>query len=255
METHINIGRSKIWVTVNGQGLPCILCNGGPGCDDYLGPVSAMIQDICRVVRFEPRGCGRSDYDGQYEIERTVDDIEAIRSHFGFERIVIGGHSAGPDIALAYTIKNPNKVAGIFGIAGGRIVNDRDWSAAYKQNLTEIGEDSGGKEFVADPKVNEIGNRSWREYIKRDSLLSDIASIKCPALFVSAEKDIRPNWPTKQLARLIRNGRYCEIKDAAHVIWLTHADELREKLCRFLRTIAAAEQGARVDTLTHPTQL
>ena len=36
-----------------------LMFNGGPGCDDYLGLVAEMIDDMCRVIRFEPRGCGR----------------------------------------------------------------------------------------------------------------------------------------------------------------------------------------------------
>ena len=40
--------------------------NGGPGCDDYLGPVSALVEDKARIIRFEPRECGRSDWDGNY---------------------------------------------------------------------------------------------------------------------------------------------------------------------------------------------
>lgn len=234
METLITVRQTKLWVSDTGQGIPCILCNGGPGCDDYLGPVSEMLLDVCRTIRFEPRGCGRSDYDGKYDIETTVDDVEAIRKHFGFDRIVIGGHSAGPDVALAYTIKYPQHVIALFAIAGGRIVNDRDWSAEYKRNLQEVGEDLGGKIFKADPHVNELGNRSWKEYIKRETLLSDIAAIAVPALFIGAEKDIRPNWPTKQIANAIKHGQYVEISGAAHVIWLTHYNQLKTVLRQFV---------------------
>ena len=56
----------KIWTTSNGLGFPFILCNGGTrGAMDYLEPVSKMIEDLCSVIRFEPRGCGRSDYGHQ----------------------------------------------------------------------------------------------------------------------------------------------------------------------------------------------
>ena len=75
MESIITIGNTKVWTIKDGNGIPCILCNGGPGCDDYLAPISNMIRDLCEVVRFEPRGCGRSDYDGNYEIERTIERV------------------------------------------------------------------------------------------------------------------------------------------------------------------------------------
>ncbi len=227
MEKFIDIDGTRIWTIAEGMGIPLLLCNGGPGCDDYLKPVSELIEDQCRVIRFEPRGCGRSDYDGRYELERTVADMEAIRQAYGIDRWIIAGHSAGPDLALAYAIRYPGRVKGIIGIAGGRIVNDREWSAVYKQNKELRGEDSGGKEFQADPMVNKIGNQTWRAYIKRPNLLKDIASIQVPAVFISAEKDIRPNWPTQQLAALMPRGTYVEIPEAAHYIWRTHADALQ----------------------------
>lgn len=237
MESMITVGKSKLWTYKSGRGIPCIICNGGPGCDDYLSPVSSMIDDLCEVVRFEPRGCGRSDYDGDYELERTIDDIEAIRVHYGFNKIIIGGHSAGPDVALAYTMKYPERVIGLFGIAGGRIVNDREWHAAYKYNLEHIGENLGSKVFKADPLVNEIGNASWREYIKKEGLLFEISQIDIPGLFINGGKDIRPNWPTKQLAALMQSCSYLEIEGAAHMIWLTHYNELKNELRNFIKML------------------
>jgi proline iminopeptidase len=50
----------RLWTISQGVGHPVMLCNGGAGCCDYLGPVAGMIDDVCRVIRSEQRGCGRS---------------------------------------------------------------------------------------------------------------------------------------------------------------------------------------------------
>ena len=55
----------------------------------------------------------------------------------------------------------------------------------------------------------------------------EIADLPIPATFINGSEDIRPSWPTRQLAALLPNGRYVEIAGAAHTVWLTHADELR----------------------------
>lgn len=230
MERMLDNAGTRIWTTFTGKGIPIILCNGGPGCDDYLGPVAEMIDDICQVVQFEPRGCGRSDRDKHYDIQTTVDDIEFIRHAYGFERIIIAGHSAGVDSALAYAMKYPSSVVGIIGISGGRVVNDREWSRIYHENLEKKGEDLGGKLFDADPDVNKIGNASWREFIQKPTLLRQLSQIKIPAVFINAEADIRPNWPTMQIASLLPCGHYVEIVGAGHNSWLSHPDELRREL-------------------------
>lgn len=214
-----------------------ILCNGGPGCDDYLGPVAAMIDDLCEVVRFEPRGCGRSDRDARYDFQTTIDDVEWVRRGYGLARTIVAGHSAGVDLALGYTMKYPAAVCGIVGISGGRLVDDREWGRVYHENLERCGEDQGGKVFDADPEVNRIGNASWKQYIKRPTLLRDLANIKAPATFINAGDDIRPNWPTMQIAALLSEGRYVEIQGARHFIWLSHPEELRRELRNAVRNM------------------
>lgn len=236
---------ARLWTTVSGAGIPTLFFNGGPGCDDYLEPVARLIDDRCRVVRFEPRGCGRSDWDGRYDLETLLRDAEAIRAAYGFERILLVGHSHGPNLALAYALRHPSRTIGVIGIAGGKVVDDRSWSAAYHERLAAVGEDLGGKVFRADPEVNRQGNASWRAYCRRPALFRELADLAVPCVFINAAEDIRPNWPTQQLAALIPNARYVEIAGAAHMIWLTHARELQQHLREALAFVTGESAEAR----------
>ena len=236
-ECYVTSGSARLWSTASGEGTPLLMFNGGPGCDDYLGPVAEMIDDLCQVIRFEPRGCGRSDWDGNYDVDTLLTDAEAVRRAYGAERCIAAGHSFGPSAALAYALRHPSRVMGLIGVAGGRVVDDKTWSAAYRKALEDVGEDVGGQVFKADPAVNPEANGSWKAYIKRPTLLREIADLHIPAIFINGGKDIRPNWPTKQLASLMPCGRYVEIPGAAHSIWLTHAGELRDELRRAVQQI------------------
>ena len=222
-----------------------LMFNGGPGCDDYLGPVAGMIDDLCRVIRFEPRGCGRSDWDGNYDIDTLLTDAERVRQAYGVDECIVAGHSFGPSVALAYALRYPTRVIGLIGISGGYMLNDRTWSEAYHKGLEEVGEDTGGHEFKADPNVNRKGNCDWRKYIKRPTLFREIADLDIPAVFVNGGNDIRPNWPTQQLASLMPSGRYVEISNAAHMIWLTHAAELKREIRQAVRQIFESACGGR----------
>ena len=166
-EHYVISGTAQLWSMASGHGTTLLMFNGGPGCGDYLGPVAEMIDDLCRVIRFEPRGCGRSDWDGNYDVDTLLTDAEAVRRDYGAERCIVAGHSFGPSAALAYALKYPSRVMGLIGIAGGNVLNDRTWSEAYHKTLKEVGEELGGHEDKADPAVNPDGNRNWREYIKR----------------------------------------------------------------------------------------
>src|SRR5215475_4123457 len=94
-ERFVDSEGARLWTISAGSGIPIVLCNGGPGCCDYLAPVAGMLDDIARVIRFEGRGCGRSDAVLPYTIATCLADLEAIRRHYGVEHWVIGGHSAG----------------------------------------------------------------------------------------------------------------------------------------------------------------
>ena len=230
MERFITSNNAKIWTMQSGSGTPLLLFNGGPGCDDYLGPVAEMINDLVTVIRFEPRGCGRSDWDGKYDVDTLIEDAEAIRLAYDIDQWIVGGHSAGPGFALAYAMKYPERTLGMVGLAGGKFVDDRDWSAAYHARREKEENENGGIQFTADQDVNPKGNKSWRQYIKRPELFRELSQISIPCVFINGGQDIRPNWPTQQLAELIPNAIYVEIPDANHYLWLSAPKVLRQEL-------------------------
>ncbi|MEZ5338534.1 MAG: alpha/beta hydrolase [bacterium] len=243
-EQFVDSAHARIWSCVSGNpdGIPVLMFNGGPGCSDYLAPVAALLEERCRVARFESRGCGRSDWDGRYELATTVADAEAVRRHYGMEHCVLLGHSQGPNHALLHALRHPDNIAGIIGIAGGKIVDDRHWSAEFHQRWDETGGDLQGLEFHADPEVNRIGNASWREYCRSEFIQRDLSRLRLPVAFINGAADIRPNWPTRQLSALLPRARYLEIEGAAHMVWFTHAQELQHELHVALDWIA--ENGA-----------
>ncbi|MCB1219904.1 MAG: alpha/beta hydrolase [Planctomycetales bacterium] len=228
----IGSGGARIWTCASGaaDGIPVLMFNGGPGCSDYLSPVAELIVERCRVVRFESRGCGRSDWDGNYDLATTIADAEAVRCHYEMDNCVLLGHSQGPNHALVHAISYPQQVRAIIGIAGGKVIDDRSWSEEFHRRWDETGGDLQGLEFHADEQVNKLGNATWREYCRSESVLRDIAALELPVAFINGAEDIRPNWPTRQLSALLQVSRYVEIAGAAHMPWFTHPDEFRREL-------------------------
>src|SRR5579862_7403824 len=114
----------RLWTIRQGAGIPVMLCNGGPGCCDYLEPVAETIADLVCVHRWEQRGCGRSDATGPYDQATCIADLEALRAHFGYERWIIGGHSWGANLSVAYACEHPERVLGLLYLSGTGITED-----------------------------------------------------------------------------------------------------------------------------------
>lgn len=233
-EHFVDSNGARIWTVETGHGFPVMLCNGGPGCCDYLEPVAHMLDDTRRVIRFEQRGCGRSESAPTYDLETCLADLENIRRFYRLDQWIIGGHSWGADLALLYALEHSSRVAGLICISGGRVHNDREWHKEYERRKEEEGEHIPEFAYPPNMEVNKQLNRAWKSFIQKPDLLLRIARLPVPALFVYGSRDIRPRWPTEQLARLLPDARFELIEGAEHVIWSSHGAELRALLREFV---------------------
>ncbi|MCY3549796.1 MAG: alpha/beta hydrolase [Candidatus Poribacteria bacterium] len=144
-EQVLQINSVRIWTAVQGNGIPMVLCHGGPGGYDYLSPIADTVPDLCQVVRYDQRGSGRSQLIGPYDVSTFVDDLEGLRKHFNFERWIVGGHSWGAGLALAYAVRFPAQTVAILHIAGTGI--DPGWHDEYRENRLNALSESEREEY------------------------------------------------------------------------------------------------------------
>jgi proline iminopeptidase len=241
-EQFVDSEGAQLWTISEGNGIPVVLCNGGPGCCDYLAPVAAMLDDIAQVIRFEARGCGRSDPLPPYTMETCLADLEAVRQHYDIERWIVGGHSAGADLALAYALAYPERVLGFICISGGRIHNDREWHRIYSERRDQELEILPAFDYPPNLEVNAQVNRSWKEHIQRPSLLRELAHLDRPGLLLYGDQDISPSWPIEQVAHLLPNASLAMIAGADHHMWVTHAEEMQSPMRHFVQQITKANK-------------
>ena len=65
-----------------------------------------------RLVRYDERGCGLSDQDvEEFSLDAWVRDLEAVIDAAGLERFPLLGISQGGPIAIAYTVRHPERVS------------------------------------------------------------------------------------------------------------------------------------------------
>ncbi|MFE4533897.1 alpha/beta fold hydrolase [Streptomyces scopuliridis] len=147
-ETVLTDDGVRLWATRTGGGAgePVILCHGGPGLWDTLEEPAALLPGT-PAYRWDQRGCGRSQRSGPYSTDRSVADLDAVRRHFGLERVTLLGHSWGARLALAYALDHPALVSGVIYVSGTGIDDDSTWHPAYKEAFRRrLGERHGRRE-------------------------------------------------------------------------------------------------------------
>jgi proline iminopeptidase len=264
----------QLWAADSGTGDPLVLCHGGPGMWDYFADLADLLRDAVRVVRWDQRGCGRSQRRGPYSIARSVADLDAVRDRLAGPRTALLGHSWGAHLALRYAIAHPGRVSHLIYVSGTGIDPDRAWHPHYERNLRQS---LGGRRDrwevlgartrtpdeerewavlqwsadFADPGaapahaqrlatpwlgVNHDCNRAVNAEAKAD--LGDLAArcraLGLPVLIVDGAEDIRPRWAVDSLHRALPNAVRVSLPGAGHLPWIERRDEFRQAVTAFL---------------------
>lgn len=125
---YVDLGDMRLWVEETGAGPPLLLISGGPGTSHhYFHPHLIPAARFARLIYVDLRGVGRSDYepgDG-YTVAQAVADLERLRRRLGLERWTLFGYSFGGTVAQLYTIRHPERVAGLV-LASSAVPMDLD---------------------------------------------------------------------------------------------------------------------------------
>jgi len=96
--------------------IPALFLHGGPGSGSQHSHRLLFDPDRFHAILFDQRGAGRSHpYLSTHAntTQHLVADIERIRTHFGFDKMLIVGGSWGSTLALAYAAAYPERVSGL----------------------------------------------------------------------------------------------------------------------------------------------
>ncbi|WP_420861828.1 prolyl aminopeptidase [Algirhabdus cladophorae] len=98
----------------NPNGVPVVVCHGGPGGGCSPAMRRYFDPDIYRIVLFDQRGCGRSRPHASVKDNTTwhlIADMELIRATLDIEKWVVFGGSWGATLALLYAQTHPQAAA------------------------------------------------------------------------------------------------------------------------------------------------
>lgn len=251
--------------------------HGAPGLGTHAEPKRAFgpLADQYRIVSFDARGSGESDAVPPYSHQQWVADLDALREHFGDEKIVMTGGSYGGYIAQEYTLTHPERVTHLIlrdtsasrrfekqaranalaraaeypDITGemldklftGRIDSDEGFRQAYA-TIAPLYDANTTPEKAAQRVASatfryETHNWAFSRNIPSFDITGRLHEIKCPTLIVVGRHDwITPVAASEEIKAGIPNARLEIFENSGHSPQL----EENEKFVKMVREFLAS---------------
>ena len=136
-EGSIDAGGVQLFYRTVGTGDDTVVViHGGPGfTSDYIAADLEPLASQHTLVFYDQRGTGQSTLvtdSSELAAERFAEDLEAVRMHFGLDRLTILGHSWGAGVAALYAMRYPDRVERLL-IVGGIPLQERQLTEAFER--------------------------------------------------------------------------------------------------------------------------
>lgn len=207
----------------------------------------ASLSAMGRLVRFDARGNGLSDWDiGEFSLERFVEDLEAVWAAAQVDRAPIFAISQGGAIAASFAARHPERVSGLVCVgsfAQGRARRAGTADAKLKVTLSTLAAAGWNdpypslRDYLAQliyPDLGQDEQRGFAEVMRTIITPENFARMRkaidqfdvtgvldkvvCPALVLHAANDrMQPVEVGRRFAAGLRNARFVTLPGANHV--------------------------------------
>lgn len=260
----LTLENDRLYYEISGEGFPLILVSGGSGMDlrqwDRILP--RLILDH-RVVRYDPRGIGRSDnptvrYSDSSDLERLLD-------HLDLDWVYVIGLSSSGGMVLEFVLQFPERVAGV--VAAAPFVPGFEFSESMMARLAGFNQAAqegrepfldrlfAGPHFIPAPLDGSVRTQArenmTENYDKgagfdpdlpillQPPLIERLSEIESPVLLLVGELDhsevLRRN---RFLVERIPSAQERIVTQSGHNIPLENPDGFMEKVVPFLQGLA-----------------
>ncbi len=222
-----------------------------------------------KTLTLDMRGHGASGVpDGPYDIDAYLSDLDALLIALKIDKTALLGHSLGGRVALAYTVRYPQRISALIlsntpvamrdkGAAGQREGGQRpgpkpvtDMAAAIDRRISVFfseGFAAANKDVMeryrqidmsSSPEGYTKVTQSMRQAIAQQPSPDELASISCPTLIItgSADKVAGPQ-SAQHLAEAIPNTKL-EVLPTGHYPALEKPDDFNAIVLKFMAEAA-----------------
>jgi non-heme chloroperoxidase len=228
-----------------------------------------------RCIAYDRRGHGRSDFPWTgYDYDSLSGDLNALLNHLDVRDVILVGHSAGAGEVVRYVSRfGADRVAGIALVSGttpfpmkttdnpegiDRALVETDLAVRTADRAKWFADNADGFFGIGLPGVTV--SRELREHLIRECLTcsphatraffltgftsdlrQDLRHLAVPTLVVHGTHDLQAPFAVsgERTAALIRGCELSVYENAAHGLFITHADRLNEDLHTFCRAVVS----------------
>ena len=210
----------------------------------FLNELASRFQ----VIRYDQRGIGLSDWSvANWQLDRFVEDLEAVVDAAGIDRFALYGTSQGAPISIAYAMRHPDRVSHLLlqgGYAQGRLVRDSFSEREQGEAMLTLIRHGWGKQgspflrafssmFIPGgtaeqiSSLTELQRRSTtaenaallREAVDRFDVSDLLEHIRVPTLVIHARDDgVQPLDEGRKLASGIPGAEFLMLESGNHVL-------------------------------------
>ncbi len=219
---------------------------------DWESPIwSPLFRELSkshRVIRYDERGCGLSDWDvDQITFDDFVEDLEEVVEASGIERFPLLGISQGAAVSIEYAARHPERVSKLilFGAydCGWRLTANEQ-EAREREAVMVLTESGWGSDnpayrhvfsrtFMPEANPEEL---DWFDEFQRQTtsprnavrfleafstidVRERLADIQCPTLVVHSRGDLRIPFSTgRSIAARIPDAQFAGIGSSNHLL-------------------------------------
>jgi pimeloyl-ACP methyl ester carboxylesterase len=239
---------------VHGQGPAILLSHGySATCRMWDGQVAALA-DRWRVIVWDMRGHGESDYPADpaaYSEPATVEDMASILAACGEKRAVIGGLSLGGYMSLAFHRAYPAMTRALMIFDTGPGFRNADAREAWNQRSRQRGDDLDARGLWALGTSDEVRMSRHRNASglagaargmltqRDDAVIRSLETIAVPSLVLVGSEDRNFLAATDYMARKIPGATKVVIGGAGHAANLHQPAAFNQAVTTFLEGLAA----------------
>jgi pimeloyl-ACP methyl ester carboxylesterase len=216
--------------------------------------IDALVENGHEVITYDMRGFGESSVaSGRYS---HSEDLEALLNHLGVEKAEICGHSFGGEVAIDFSIKNPDRVEGLILLASslGSYGGGESPIPNWKKLAQEGKMDTVKEEILLNESLNplrehteefDLVTKMIKEYsgwhfLNEDpgestwGIVNRLSEIRCPTKIIVGKEDIESSREiSAKLKKELLNSELQVVEGTGHFLNLENPKVVNEAINLF----------------------